>query len=109
MQRVIGFKSKSKSNYFEEHRSINIDSLYRLFSFGLYKCAEYNSAYVKSSLYNIINTRVIENRPTIFTTNFLKQDALISRYGEKITSRLLGCCSLLPFYGEDVRIIRNNE
>ncbi len=97
--------------YFEEHRSTEtIDSLIACSLLVLDDIgAEYNSAYVKSSLYNIINTRVIENRPTIFTTNFLKQDALISRYGEKITSRLLGCCSLLPFYGEDVRIIRNNE
>lgn len=102
---------KVETEYFEEHRdsttleSLKGASLLVLDDLG----AEYNSPYVKVALYDLIDYRIIAKKPTIFTTNFLRQDALISRYGEKITSRLLGCCMLLPFYGEDVRIIRNNE
>lgn len=102
---------KIETEYFEEHReTVTLDSLKNA-SLLIFDDlgAEFNSAYVKVALYDLIDSRIIAKKPTVFTTNFVRQDALNARYGEKITSRLLGCCTLLPFYGEDIRIMRGGE
>ena len=69
--------------------------------------AEFNSPFVTSTLYDVVNSRISERRSTILTTNYIDEDALARRYGEKISSRLIGCCTVLPFFGEDIRILRN--
>ncbi len=100
---------KIETEYFEEHRetstleSLKDASLLIFDDLG----AEFNSAYVRVALYDLLDSRIIAKKPTVVTTNFLRQEALNARYGEKITSRLLGCCSLLPFYGEDIRLIKS--
>ncbi|MEG0752009.1 MAG: ATP-binding protein [Oscillospiraceae bacterium] len=71
--------------------------------------AEFNGPFVVSALYDLINTRLIEKRPTVYTTNLLDSSSLTRRYGEKICSRLVGCCTVLPFFGDDIRIIKNNR
>lgn len=71
--------------------------------------AEFNSPFVTSVLYDLINTRINERRSTILTTNFTDENALMRRYGEKISSRLIGCCTLMPFFGEDIRIQKSAE
>ncbi|MEA4912758.1 MAG: ATP-binding protein [Oscillospiraceae bacterium] len=71
--------------------------------------AEYGSTFIRSALYDILNSRISAALPFILTTNFDDEDALLSRYGEKINSRLQGCCSKLPFFGEDIRIQKNAE
>ena len=55
-----------------------------------------------SCLYNIINTRLCAERPTIISTN-LGEDELQERYHDRITSRLLGEYRPLVFVGEDIR------
>ncbi len=69
--------------------------------------AENMTNYCLSVLYNIVNTRMIENKPCIYTSNIVSQQALQNRYGEKIASRLLGSCDRLFFMGDDIRIIKN--
>ncbi|MEA5050177.1 MAG: ATP-binding protein [Oscillospiraceae bacterium] len=71
--------------------------------------AEYVSAFTRSALYDLVNTRINAGRPCVFTTNFIKQSELMARYGEKISSRLLGCCRTLPFFGEDIRLMKNAD
>ena len=66
--------------------------------------AEYVNNFLASSLYDIVNTRMGRNLPTIYTTNILKHEILETRYGEKVSSRLLGLCKMLMFYGEDHRL-----
>lgn len=56
-----------------------------------------------SCLYNLINTRLCAERPTIISTN-LGEDALQERYNDRITSRLLGEYRPLIFVGEDIRM-----
>lgn len=63
---------------------------------------EYIDAYVLSRLYELVNGRT--RRPTIYTTNICRQDALNQRYTEKIASRLLGECHPMRFFGEDIRL-----
>lgn len=69
--------------------------------------AENMTSYCQSVLYNIVNTRMIENKPCIYTTNIISQTALQKRYGEKISSRLMGSCERLVFSGDDIRILKN--
>lgn len=69
--------------------------------------AENITSYTNSVLYNIVNTRMISNKPCIYTSNITRQADLQKRYGEKIASRLLGSCTRLYFYGKDIRILKN--
>ena len=55
-----------------------------------------------SALYTVINTRLMEGRSTIISTN-LTPDGLSARYSPAICSRLLGSYRLMPFLGTDLR------
>ncbi|MCL1831200.1 MAG: ATP-binding protein, partial [Oscillospiraceae bacterium] len=66
--------------------------------------AEYLNLFVNSSLYDIVNTRLVRQLPTIYTTNIVKSADIARRYSEKTYSRLIGCCNLLAFYGNDNRM-----
>ncbi|MEA4966134.1 MAG: ATP-binding protein [Oscillospiraceae bacterium] len=56
-----------------------------------------------SALYNVINTRLINGKQTIISTN-LTTDGMKNRYTPQIASRLLGDYELIPFFGDDVRL-----
>ena len=71
--------------------------------------AEFISPFANTALYDIVNTRLISKKLTVYTTNITKDDVLTIRYGEKIMSRLVGCSTVLPFVGEDIRIQKNDE
>lgn len=67
--------------------------------------AEFSSPFYTSCLYNLINGRMLEGKPTIISTN-LGQKELMERYGEQITSRLIGTFVPLVFVGKDIRQIK---
>lgn len=67
--------------------------------------AEFASPFYTSCLYNLINSRMLDGKPTIISTN-LTQSELMERYGEQITSRLIGTFVPLTFAGKDIRQIR---
>ena len=56
-----------------------------------------------SSLYEILNTRLLSGRSTIVNTN-LEPSALSRRYSPQIASRMEGEYRVLPFFGEDIRL-----
>ena len=68
---------------------------------------EHVNPYMISSFYNILNTRLLEQRPTIYTTNIVDSKIFEARYTEKIASRLDGSCELVLFLGQDIRRIKN--
>lgn len=61
--------------------------------------------FTTSVLYNIINTRLTRHKPTIISTN-LTQGEFRERYWDRITSRVLGEYTVLPFLGQDIRAQR---
>ena len=63
---------------------------------------EMTTAFVQSALYQIINTRLMEKRSTIISTN-LTPPQIAQRYTPQIASRLEGEYEMLPFVGEDIR------
>jgi len=62
----------------------------------------YSQNATQSFLFQLINTRLVEHRPTILSTN-LKPKELEARYGERLTSRLFGEYAVYLFSGEDQR------
>jgi len=63
---------------------------------------EFPSPFYTSALYSIINGRQIAGLPTVISTN-LDAAAIFDRYGEQITSRLIGTYEPLMFVGSDIR------
>ncbi|MDD4851482.1 MAG: ATP-binding protein [Gemmiger sp.] len=57
-----------------------------------------------SVLYELINTRMLCHRPTIYTTNITDQEVFQARYTEKVASRILGNCKMIRFFGVDQRL-----
>lgn len=64
--------------------------------------AEFSTTFSVSTLYNIINARLIEKRPTIISTN-LDFKGIESRYSPRILSRLAGSYKTFQFMGSDYR------
>ena len=64
---------------------------------------EASSNYVKSAFYDIINSRMMKNKPTLISTNLTMKD-LEKRYTPRFTSRIAGYYSKVQFLGNDVRL-----
>lgn len=65
--------------------------------------AEVSSAYSNAALYDVVNARLMAERPTIISTNF-GLSGLEDRYGERFASRIVGNYALLGFKGKDIRV-----
>ena len=65
--------------------------------------AELTNNFTVSCLYNIINVRINRRAATILSTNLTQQE-LFKRYSERITSRIIGEFTILPFSGTDIRM-----
>lgn len=63
---------------------------------------EMTNTFSTTELFNVINTRLLEDRKTIISTNFTLQQ-LDETYSDRITSRLFGQFELIPFFGKDLR------
>lgn len=58
-----------------------------------------------SALYTLINTRLVNGRKTIISTN-LTDAELLRRYNPQICSRIDGEYTKLPFFGTDIRSLK---
>ncbi len=62
--------------------------------------------FVTAALYSLLNDRLLAGKPMVISTN-LNNDELARRYSPQIASRLEGNFSMLPFVGEDIRVLKN--
>ena len=62
--------------------------------------------FVTAALYTLINDRLLAGKPMIISTN-LTIGEIRERYSPQIASRLQGSFQLLPFLGEDIRVLKN--
>lgn len=63
---------------------------------------EFISPFTQTTLYGLINTRILSKKPTIINTN-LSMGEIAKRYTDRISSRLIGCYQTRRFVGKDVR------
>ena len=70
---------------------------------------EFDTPFGRSCIYNILNARLLEGKPTVVSTN-LSFAALKERYGDQIASRISGGFVPLLCVGKDIRqIIRRQS
>ena len=62
--------------------------------------------FVTAALYSLINDRLLENKPTIISTN-LSEEELVRRYNPQIAARLRGSYKRVAFVGDDIRLLKN--
>ena len=67
---------------------------------------ELTGAFTISALYALVNDRLLTGKPTIISTN-LNIHEIHQRYSPQIASRLEGSYQLLPFVGQDIRVLKN--
>ncbi|MDD6275268.1 MAG: ATP-binding protein [Clostridia bacterium] len=67
--------------------------------------AEFSTQFTVSALYNIVNSRDLEMKPTIISTN-LAPDDLKKTYTDRIASRILSNYVSLYFAGSDIRQLK---
>lgn len=61
--------------------------------------------FVTAALYSLLNDRLLENKPMVISTNLTVEEAA-KRYSPQIASRLHGSFALMPFVGEDIRVMQ---
>lgn len=67
---------------------------------------EISGQFVTTTLYTLINDRLLRNKSTIISTN-LTAEEMETRYSPQILSRLRGSYKRVAFVGDDIRILRN--
>ena len=68
---------------------------------------EMTTQFTIAVLYQVVNTRLMESRATIVSTN-LPVGELDRRYSAQIASRLLGAYTLYKFSGKDIRMLQKS-
>lgn len=67
--------------------------------------SEFSTQLTVSTLYNIVNCRGLEEKPTIISTNLIP-DELKNTYSDRIASRILSTYTILQFDGADIRQLK---
>ena len=70
--------------------------------------SELTTPFVQSALYTLVNARLMADKRTVISSN-LTMDQVRARYTPQIASRLEGEYRVLPFYGEDIRLLRKQR
>lgn len=66
---------------------------------------EFTTQFVSASLFDIVNSRILNKKPTIINTN-LDFEELKQRYTDRLVSRISGNYRMLEFFGEDIRTLK---
>lgn len=64
---------------------------------------ELNNSFTSSQLFYCINERLNASKSTIISTNHPLNE-LRDRYTERVTSRLISKYTIIPLYGDDIRL-----
>jgi len=67
--------------------------------------SEFGTVVTKSELFNILNSRLLEKKPMVISTN-LAFENFRDTYSDRVYSRVLGGFKLLEFFGEDIRELK---
>lgn len=100
----FSYKSEAKENYAGNMDYVLSCDLLVLDDLG----TEFNTQFTGAVLYNIINSRLVENRPTIISTN-LELNQIEEKYSQRMVSRLICTYKVLKFYGKDIRFVKKQQ
>lgn len=64
---------------------------------------EFPTVVTSSELFNIVNTRILDNKHTIISTNLFPNE-FEALYSQRIISRFVGSYYMLKFFGKDIRV-----
>ncbi len=70
--------------------------------------SEFTSPFVQSALYEVVNTRLIEDKHTVISSN-LSLEQVRQRYSPQVASRLAGAYMPLTFLGNDIRQMKKKN
>ncbi len=97
----FSYESEAKEQYARDLDNVLTCDLLVLDDLG----AEFITQFSSSTLYNIVNSRMVESKPTIISTNF-EFSEIESKYSPRMVSRLTGSYTVLKFLGADIRYIK---
>ena len=66
---------------------------------------EFTNAFSSSEFFNIINTRLLNKKSVVISTNLSMED-IIEQYSDRIASRIVGNYIILEFFGDDIRMLK---
>jgi len=66
---------------------------------------EFASPFTKTTIYNIFNNRLLQNKPVNINTNMTIRE-LEASYSQRFVSRIIGECDRLDFVGRDIRALK---
>ena len=66
---------------------------------------ELNNSFTSSQLFYCINERMNMSRSTIISTN-LSLARLRDSYTDRVTSRIMSGYTIIPLYGNDIRLLK---
>lgn len=66
---------------------------------------EFTTEFVKSVIFEIINSRILNKKPMIINTN-LDFEELEHKYSDRLVSRIVGNYRMFEFFGEDIRTLK---
>jgi len=91
----------NRENHAKDYDSVYNSDLLIIDDLG----TEFTTAYTCSVLFDILNTRMLNNKSTIISTN-LSVGNLEEKYTERVSSRIKGNFEMMRFIGEDIRIAK---
>lgn len=97
----FSYEAEQKERYTQDIQAVTTCDLLVLDDLG----TEMTTSFTLSALYNIVNTRLVEQRPTIINTN-LEPQQLEKVYSQRMISRLMFGYKPLRFFGEDIRYLK---
>ncbi len=62
----------------------------------------------KTEIFNLINIRLLHKKKMIISSN-LKLENIRDKYSERLSSRIIGDFIFVPFFGEDLRLIKGRR
>lgn len=66
---------------------------------------EFSTNFTRTTLYNLINTRLLTKKPTIINTNLTIRE-IEERYTARVASRIIGNYDAYKFIGKDIRQLK---
>lgn len=70
--------------------------------------SEFTTPFVHAALYEVVNTRLAQGQRTVISSN-LNMPAIRQRYTPQLASRLEGEYLFLPFFGQDIRLLKKGQ